>query len=101
MPMRITDLHRRLARTALLGCVTLIAPALHAAEPSDSDKPPAADHPQISPRATEAPKPPPITPPKREEITASIERGVKFLLADQRPDGSWGSAENTKSMNIY
>ena len=51
--------------------------------------------------ATAGPKPAPITPPKPEEITAAIERGVKFLLADQRPDGSWGSPENTKSMNIY
>ena len=55
----------------------------------------------ISPLATEGPKPAPITPPKPEEISAAIERGVKFLLADQRPDGSWGSPENTKSMNIY
>ena len=57
--------------------------------------------PQLSPLATEGPKPAPITPPKPEELTASIERGVKFLLADQRPDGSWGSPENTKGLNIY
>jgi hypothetical protein len=46
-------------------------------------------------------KPKPITPPKPEEITSAIDRGVKFLLADQRPDGSWGSAEKTKGLNIY
>jgi hypothetical protein len=46
-------------------------------------------------------KPAPITPPKQSDITASIERGVKFLLDDQRPDGSWGSAEKTKGLNIY
>jgi hypothetical protein len=34
-------------------------------------------------------------------IAGSIERGVKFLLADQRPDGAWGSAEKTKGLNIY
>ena len=51
----------------------------------------------LSPLATEGPKPEPITPPKPEEITAAIERGVKFLLDDQRPDGSWGSPENTKA----
>src|SRR5262245_8886645 len=55
----------------------------------------------LSPQATEGPKPARITPPKPEEVTAAIERGVKYLLADQRPDGSWGSPENTKSMNIY
>jgi hypothetical protein len=48
-----------------------------------------------------APKPDPIKPPKPAEITSAIERGVKFLLADQRPDGSWGSAEKTKGLNIY
>jgi hypothetical protein len=35
------------------------------------------------------------------KIAESIERGVNFLLADQRPDGSWGSAEKTKGLNIY
>jgi hypothetical protein len=46
-------------------------------------------------------KPKPITPPKPAEITSAIDRGIKFLLADQRPDGSWGSAERTKGLNIY
>jgi hypothetical protein len=55
----------------------------------------------LSSQATEGPKPPPITPPKPEEISKAIDRGVKFLLADQRPDGSWGSPENTKGLNIY
>lgn len=55
----------------------------------------------ISPLATTGPKPQPITPPKPEEITKALENGVKFLLTDQRPDGSWGSAENTKPMEIY
>jgi hypothetical protein len=36
-----------------------------------------------------------------EKISESIQRGVQFLLADQRPDGSWGSAEKTKGLNIY
>jgi hypothetical protein len=55
----------------------------------------------LSKLATTGPKPEPITPPKQEDITASIHRGVQFLLDDQRPDGSWGSPENTKSLNIY
>jgi len=56
---------------------------------------------KISPLATQGPKPPKITPPKAEEIDAAIERGVQFLLDDQRPDGSWGSPEKTKGLNIY
>jgi len=46
-------------------------------------------------------KPAAFTPPKPEELSDAIDRGVKFLLADQRPDGSWGSAEKTKGLNIY
>ena len=34
------------------------------------------------------------------EITASIARGVAFLLKDQNADGSWGSAQKTKNLNI-
>lgn len=55
----------------------------------------------LSRLATTGPKPAPIVPPKAEDITAAIRRGVQFLLDDQRPDGSWGSAENTKGLNIY
>jgi hypothetical protein len=47
------------------------------------------------------PKPKPITPPKPADISSAIDRGVKFLIADQRPDGAWGSAERTKGLNIY
>ncbi len=68
-------------------------------KPTDSITP--TKKPNISPRATEGPKPAPITPPKPEAIKAAIDRGIKFLLADQRPDGSWGSAERTKGLNIY
>lgn len=57
--------------------------------------------PGLSPLATTGPKPAPITPPTPAAIEAAIGRGVEFLLADQRPDGSWGSPENTKSLNIY
>jgi hypothetical protein len=56
---------------------------------------------KISPLATKGPKPAPITPPTADQIASSIQRGIKFLLQDQRPDGSWGSAERTKGLNIY
>lgn len=56
---------------------------------------------EVSRLATEGPKPKAITPPTPAEVQESIERGVDFLLADQRPDGRWGSAERTKGLNIY
>lgn len=33
-------------------------------------------------------------------IDGAVERGVGFLLRDQRADGSWGSPERTKDLNI-
>ncbi|HJT32440.1 MAG TPA: prenyltransferase/squalene oxidase repeat-containing protein [Pirellulales bacterium] len=42
-----------------------------------------------------------VEPPAREAIDAAIRKGVDFLLADQNRDGSWGSAERTKGLNIY
>jgi len=35
-----------------------------------------------------------------DEIAAAIQRGVNFLLKDQNSDGSWGSANRTKDLNI-
>jgi hypothetical protein len=82
----------------------LIACAAIAAAPTPDKKPTEATltkKPHNSPLATEGPKPAPITPPKPEETKSAIDRGIKFLLADQRPDGSWGSPERTKGLNIY
>ena len=55
-------------------------------------------------RAAE-PLPPPPRPGQPEpisagEFSAAINRGVKFLLKSQNKDGSWGSAEHTKALNI-
>ena len=47
------------------------------------------------------PKPKPIKPPSRAEIETAMRRGVDLLLKIQNKDGSWGSAHNTKGMNIY
>ena len=60
-------------------------------------KPPAHRPIRQSPRRHPRPKPEPITPPKPEEITASIERGIKFLLADQRQTAP-GAAPNTREV---
>ncbi|MBN1853244.1 MAG: terpene cyclase/mutase family protein [Pirellulales bacterium] len=54
-----------------------------------------------SPLATAGPKPPAIPPPKPETIDAAIARGIDFLLSVQNQNGSWGSAERTKDLNIF
>lgn len=61
-----------------------------------------ADEPAKAPADAAAPvKPHPITPPTPEEINSSINRGIEFLLGDQNKDGSWGTAQRTKDLNIY
>ncbi len=44
---------------------------------------------------------PQIDGPSESEIRASIQRGIRFLIEDQNPNGSWGSATRTKGLNIY
>jgi hypothetical protein len=49
-------------------------------------------------------RPPPIPdfyPPTREQIDASIDQGVEFLLQDQNPDGSWGSHSSSRDFEVY
>ncbi len=36
-----------------------------------------------------------------ERLERAIRRGTEFLLGDQNRNGSWGSATNTKDLNIY
>jgi len=48
-----------------------------------------------------------VKPPSREAVESAITRGVDFLLKNQNRgdspdvDGSWGSATQTKGLNIY
>ena len=70
--------------------------------PSTKTPPPAAQRQFIShtlPRPARSPLR--SRRPKPKEVTAAIRRGIQFLLDDQRPDGSWGSPEDTKGLNIY
>jgi len=39
--------------------------------------------------------------PTPAEIEKSMQRGVDFLLQSQNKDGSWGSAQKTKDLNIF
>lgn len=43
----------------------------------------------------------PASAPTKADIEASISRGVAHLLDTQNADGSWGSARQTKGLNIY
>jgi len=45
--------------------------------------------------------PPEPKPMASEELEASIRRGVEYLLKDQNKDGSWGTPERTKALDIY
>lgn len=36
-----------------------------------------------------------------QSVDEAIASGVNFLIADQNPNGSWGSAHQTKGLNIY
>ena len=40
-------------------------------------------------------------PPRADSIEESIELGIAFLVSDQNENGSWGSARQTKGLNIY
>lgn len=77
-------LYVAVAAIVLLGTIALVAVA---EEPSRL--------------ATTGPIPGPITPPSSEQIEKAIRRGVDFLLQDQNENGSWGSATQTKRLNIY
>ncbi|MDG1896819.1 MAG: terpene cyclase/mutase family protein [Fuerstiella sp.] len=48
-----------------------------------------------------APELPAVEALREREIRESMRKGVSFLLADQNPNGSWGSATRTKGLNIY
>jgi hypothetical protein len=67
----------------MCGCLASFAPA--------EDKP---AQPNLRPKPLEH-------PPSAQDIDGSIRRGVEFLLRDQNPDGSWGTPNRTKDLNIY
>jgi hypothetical protein len=42
-----------------------------------------------------------VEPASHDAIVQAIDRGIDFLIANQNPNGSWGSATRTKDLNIY
>jgi len=52
-------------------------------------------------RELTGPKLPPPPPPSPAALQQSMDRGVEFLLSDQNRDGSWGTPERTKDLNIF
>jgi len=68
------------------------------ARPAVAEPPPAT----ARPLAETGPRPAAVAPVPAEELEAAIGRGLDFLVACQRADGSWGSADNTKGgIDIY
>ena len=53
------------------------------------------------PATLEGPKAPLVAAPSPKSIDESIRRGVAFLLERQNSNGSWGSAHQTKGLDIY
>jgi hypothetical protein len=53
-----------------------------------------------APAADTPAKPPPPEPVASAELEGAIRRGVAFLVTSQNADGSWGTAERTKGLNI-
>ncbi|MBN1911019.1 MAG: terpene cyclase/mutase family protein [Pirellulales bacterium] len=96
----MTTFTQHVGRGVCSALVLLVLVALtHAKEPPKADAP---TEPPVGERFDpDAPRPAPITPPSAEEIDAAIRRGVDFLLKRQNPNGSWGSAQNSKPSDIY
>jgi hypothetical protein len=85
----------------VMGLITGLVHGVWWSEPSQVAKAGTPASEGISPLATRGPKPKPIVPPSPQAIDNAIKQGVVLLLANQRPDGSWGSPEGTKGLNIY
>ena len=89
----------------MVRCFTLLtlpaSPSAWCAGAAAKDAVDAETKPFPYPLALEGPKPKPVTPPTTEELTASITRGVDFLLESQRDSGAWGGPQKTKDLNIF
>ena len=92
------DFHK-LFVLSLQGAVTLLVMAPLLAFASDSAAP--SKEPVAAKPAVYVPKAKPVAPPTREALERAITRGVDFIVKIQNRSGSWGSATQTKDLNIY
>ena len=87
------------ARATAVFCLACVAVCLGTAARGDESPDAVANRfraAEVGPQAA------PVEPVPAEELEAGIARGVSFLLACQRVDGSWGSANNTQGgIDIY
>jgi len=64
-------------------------------------RPATAEDAAVAAETDDIPRPKEVPPVPAEEMEEAIRRGVDFLVLEQRPNGSWGSATLTKDLNIY
>ena len=88
-------------RWNLVVIVALSASAISAAEPVQSRDRPRSGILADALDFKQPPTLPEIEEPTAEQLEASINRNVEFLLRVQNANGAWGSATKTKGLNIY
>ncbi|GAA4471856.1 hypothetical protein [Novipirellula rosea] len=87
-----------------LQAVVFVATAVMVSGPVVAEEAALADPPPTRLQKLDFSKPPSLPEVdalSAETIEQSIRKGVDFLVADQNPNGSWGSPTNTKDLNIY
>ncbi len=88
-------------RLTLVAASTLAFLAASSGIAQTPDPPAASDPDDTADQAPRVPRLPPVPTVPDREIQRSIERGIAFLLQDQNKDGSWGTPERTKDLNIF
>lgn len=94
--MSCIAIRRFLCFLAVFSWASLAESARYRDPPASEERPSSAKT-----EPAQAPHPKDPEPVKPEALKAAIKKGVDFLLKDQNPDGSWGSPERTKELNIY
>ena len=54
-----------------------------------------------APPPEKLPKPKAVPQPAPEAVDKALRGGIVFLLKDQNKDGSWGTAQRTKGLNVW
>ncbi len=85
-------------RTLALLLIAVAWPILAEDAPTSPARQPILDTPMDF---SAAPVLPPVDGPTPEALEQAIDRGVAFLLANQRPDGSWGSPDESRPYQVF